>query len=68
MAQVKKQLAIDGGQPEVKRSDYKNWPIITAYDRKLINAVLDTGIVAGGTAPNVVALEKEWAEYTGAKY
>jgi len=61
-------LAIDGGKPALKRSDYKNWPIITAYDRKLIKQVLDTGIVAGGTAPQVVALEKEWAEYTGAKY
>ena len=62
------QLAIDGGKPTVKRSDYKNWPIITAYDRKLIKQVLDTAIVAGGTAPQVTALEKEWAEYVGSKY
>jgi dTDP-4-amino-4,6-dideoxygalactose transaminase len=34
----------------------------------LINEVLDSGIVAGGTAPQVSALEKEWAAYCGARY
>jgi len=60
-------LAIDGGRPVLQRKDYKNWPIIGEHERKLINEVLDSGIVAGGTAPQVVALEKEWAGYTGAK-
>jgi dTDP-4-amino-4,6-dideoxygalactose transaminase len=62
------QLAISGGTPVLQRSDYKNWPIITDDDRCLVNQVLDSGILAGGTAPQVTALEKEWAEYTGAKY
>ncbi len=61
-------LAIDGGNPVLTRSDLKNWPVITADDRRFVNEVLDSGIVAGGTAPQVVALEKEWAAYTGAKY
>jgi len=61
-------LAIDGGTPVLRRSDYKNWPIITDDDRKLVNDVLDSGIVAGGTAPQVTALEKEWAAYTGSKF
>ena len=61
-------LAISGGTPVLQRNDYKNWPIITDDDRRLINEVLDSGIVAGGTAPQVSALEKEWAEYTGAKH
>lgn len=61
-------LAIGGGSPVLKRSDYKDWPIITDDDRQLIKEVLDTGILAGGTAPQVTALEKEWAEYTEAKY
>lgn len=61
-------LAIDGGKPVLSRKDYKNWPIITADDRKFINEVLDKGIVAGGNAPQVKALEKEWAEYVGSKY
>ena len=62
------QLAIDGGQPELQRTDYRNWPIITRDDRRLIKQVLDSGIVAGGTAPQVKALEMEWAAYTGSKY
>ncbi len=61
-------LAIDGGTPVLKRSHYKNWPIIGDDDRRLINEVLDCGILAGGTAPQVTALEREWAQYTGAKY
>jgi dTDP-4-amino-4,6-dideoxygalactose transaminase len=39
----------------------RNW-------RRLVNEVLDSGIVAGGTAPQVSALEREWAEYVGSKY
>ncbi len=61
-------LAIAGGTPVLKRSDYQNWPIIGPDDRRLINEVLDSGIVAGGTAPQVAALEREWAEYIGTKY
>jgi perosamine synthetase len=65
---VKEVLAIGGGSPVLARSDYGNWPIIGADDRRLINEVLDSGIVAGGTAPQVSALEREWAEYVGSKY
>jgi perosamine synthetase len=61
-------LAIDGGKPALTRKDYKNWPIIGPDERRLVNEVLDKGIVAGGTAPQVKALEKEWAAYTGSKY
>ena len=61
-------LAINGGTPVLKRSDYGNWPIITQDDRRFINEVLDSGIVAGGTAPQVAALEREWAEYVGSKH
>ena len=61
-------LAISGGKPVLSRDDYKNWPVITDDDRRFVNEVLDSGIVAGGTAPQVVALQKEFAEYTGSKY
>ncbi len=61
-------LAIDGGKPVLTRKDFRNWPIIGADERRLVNEVLDKGIVAGGTAPQVKALEKEWAAYTGSKY
>ena len=60
--------AIGGGSPVLSRSDYKSWPVITDDDRRYVNEVLDSGIVAGGTAPQVTALEREWAAFTGAKY
>ncbi len=65
---MSEKLAISGGTPVLQRSDYKDWPIITDDDRRLVNEVLDSGILAGGTAPQVTALEEEWAEYTGAQY
>jgi dTDP-4-amino-4,6-dideoxygalactose transaminase len=46
-------LALDGGTPVLQRSDYKNWPIITADD-ETVNEVLDSGIVAGGTPKSVL--------------
>jgi len=64
----KETLAISGGAPVLGRGDYANWPIIGADDRRLVNEVLDSGIVAGGTAPQVSALEREWAEYVGSKF
>lgn len=65
---TKEKLAISGGTPVLQRSDYLNWPVFTDDDRRLINEVLDNGIVAGGTAPMVAALEQEWAEYIGTKH
>jgi len=61
-------LAISGGPRILKREDYKNWPVITADDRRLINEVLNCGIVAGATGPQAAALQREWAEFVGAKY
>jgi dTDP-4-amino-4,6-dideoxygalactose transaminase len=61
-------LAIDGGNPILRRTDYKNWPIIGGDERRLVEEVLESGVVAGGTAPQVAGLEKEWAQYTGSKY
>ncbi len=61
-------LAIDGGTPVLTRADYLNWPVITDDDRRLVNEVLDSGIVAGGTGPQVTALEKEWAAFVKAQH
>ena len=38
-------LAIDGGKPVLARKDFKNWPVIGADERRLVNEVLDKGIV-----------------------
>lgn len=61
-------LAIEGGKPELQRSDYKNWPVLTEDDHKYVNEVLESGIFSGGTAPQVKALEEEWAQYVGVKH
>ncbi len=61
-------LAIDGGAPVLQRSDYRNWPVTGQDERELIQEVLDSGIFAGGTAPQVKALETEWARYVGSKH
>jgi len=61
-------LAISGGTPILKREDYRNWPVISEDDRRLVAEVLDSGIVAGGTGPQVVALQKEFAQFIGAKH
>jgi len=65
---MSEKLAIDGGTPILKREDYQNWPVLTEDDRRFVNEVLDSGIVAGATGPQVVALEKEWTAFTGAKH
>ena len=62
------ELAIAGGQPLLQRGDYRNWPIVGQDERALVNEVLDSGILAGGTAPQVAALEREWAAYVGSKH
>ena len=61
-------LAIDGGSPLLTRADYKNGPVIGPDERRFVNEVLDTGIVAGGSVPQRKALETEWARYTGTRY
>jgi dTDP-4-amino-4,6-dideoxygalactose transaminase len=65
---MREKLAIDGGTPVLKRADFRNWPIVGKDERELVNQVLDTGILAGGTAPQVKALEQEWARYVGSKH
>ncbi len=61
-------LAIDGGTPVLTREDYQNWPVITDDDRRLVNEVLDSGIVAGGDGSAGRGAGKEWAEFVGAKH
>jgi dTDP-4-amino-4,6-dideoxygalactose transaminase len=61
-------LGIDGGTPVLTRADYGNWPVITDDERGLVQEVLDCGVVAGATGPQVVALQKEWAAFVGAKH
>jgi len=61
-------LAIDGGKPVVPKGAIKAWPVLDKTDYAAVKRVLDRGIVAGGTAPEAVKLEKEWAKYCGRKF
>jgi len=62
-------LAINGGQkgfPEnVKLYD---WPIVTEEDIAAFHRVIDSRDFWGKDNPEVMALEKEYAEYTGMKH
>lgn len=65
---MSEKLAIDGGTPVLTDKDFRPWPIITEDDRRFVNQVLDSGIISGGKAPQVKALEEEWAQYIGLEH
>ena len=62
------ELAINNGKKTVDESLKITWPILEDDDRQAINAVLDRGILFGPYAPEVTALQEEFAEYIGTKY
>lgn len=60
---MKEKLAIEGGNPVIQPEDIKRWCEISNADREAIARVLDRNETAGPTAPETVALQKEWAKY-----
>jgi dTDP-4-amino-4,6-dideoxygalactose transaminase len=65
---MSEKLAIDGGKPVVDASTIKPWPVIDDRDKTAVLRALDSGYICGGEAPEVLALEKEWAAYVGRKH
>ncbi|MEM3658724.1 MAG: DegT/DnrJ/EryC1/StrS family aminotransferase [Candidatus Hadarchaeum sp.] len=61
-------LAINGGIPTVPKEKLTPWPILSERDREYVNQVLNSGILAGAFAPQVKALQEEFAEYLGVRY
>ncbi|MEW5814064.1 MAG: DegT/DnrJ/EryC1/StrS family aminotransferase [Spirochaetota bacterium] len=61
-------LAIDGGKPVLDPATIKPWPVIDERDKKAVLSVLESDYLCGGEAPEVKALEDEWARYIGTKY
>jgi perosamine synthetase len=61
-------LAIAGGRPAVPGGLHRRWPEITAADRAALARVLDRGELWGPNAPEVRALEQEWADYVGTRF
>jgi len=62
------ELAIQGGQRTVPEGMVKAWPPITQEDKDAVLAVFDSGHLHGTSAPNALALQREWADYCGCKY
>ena len=61
-------LAIAGGRPVVPSERHRPWPDIRPEDREAVLAVLDRGILCGANAPEITALQREWADYIGAEH
>ena len=62
------ELAIKGGPKTVPDGMVKSWPPITQEDKDAVLAVFDSGHLHGTSAPQALALQKEWAEYCGCKH
>ena len=67
MATVEK-LAVSGGHGVVAPESHRSWPDVRPEDREAVLAVLDRGILCGANAPEITALQHEWAEYLGVEH
>src|SRR5512147_2677547 len=65
---AKNRPALFGGPKAVPGELMKPWPEIRPEDKEAVMRVLDRGVLWGGSAPEISALEREWAEWSGAKY
>ena len=60
-------LAIHGGE-KTNPEGYVQWPVITDREKQAVMEVLDSGILWGTHAPQVKALQREWAAYVGTNH
>jgi dTDP-4-amino-4,6-dideoxygalactose transaminase len=60
-------LAINGADKTVINPHIK-WPQVTQRDKDFVMQAMDEGVFWGPYAPQVTALENEWAEFVGTKY
>jgi dTDP-4-amino-4,6-dideoxygalactose transaminase len=58
-------LAAMGDTPTVSVEAHRRWPDIREEDREAVLRVLERGVLCGAYAPEISALEVEWAEYVG---
>ena len=69
---AKERLALTGGTAAVPEGMVEYWPWVTPEDREAMIEVIDTGRYWLGMTPpsgtQIRGLEKEWAEYVGAKH
>lgn len=65
---VGQSLALRGGKAVVDRRMHVRWPVLGPSDREAVLRVIDRGVLSGPFAPEVRALEREFADYCGARY
>ncbi len=61
-------LAILGGAPVLTEDEHGVWPRVEAEEKAAVMAVLDSGILSGGSAPAARAFERAFAEKAGARH
>jgi dTDP-4-amino-4,6-dideoxygalactose transaminase len=61
-------LAIHGGPRAVSGVGKRVWPDIRPEDKAAVAGVLDRGILGGVGAPEMTALEEEWASFVGSRH
>ena len=61
-------LALLGGTPAVPPGIATRWPILTPADEAALRRVLERGVLSGLAAPEMAALQAEFAAMTGVRY
>lgn len=61
-------LAIMGGPRAVSEDAKGSWPDIRPEDHAAVVGVLDRAVLGGVGAPEMTALEREWAEFVGSRH
>ena len=68
MSQSWSTLALFGGAAAVPAGIARCWPIVAEADRAAVQRVLDRGVLSGAAAPEMQALEAEFAAFVGARH
>jgi dTDP-4-amino-4,6-dideoxygalactose transaminase len=55
-------------RPAIRSDEHQGWPDLRQEDREAILRVLDRGVLCGANAPEITALQREWAEYVGVEH
>ena len=61
-------LAFLGGAPVVPPGQACRWPVLTDADYAAVRRVLDRGVLSGPGAPEIRALEEEFAGFVGTRF
>jgi len=61
-------LAVAGAKPRIAPGQHVRWPVLGAPEKDAVLRVLDRGVLSGPFAPEIRALEREFAQYLGVKH